>query len=69
LITRKARGNLVKYLVRVNILRLLLFMYYISLCTPSIAHFDLVSYLCMCDISRRIEIPGVIGASSSQSNY
>jgi hypothetical protein len=40
LINRKARGKLVKLLVRVSMLRLLLFMHHIALYTPYIAHFN-----------------------------
>jgi hypothetical protein len=47
LVNRKARGKLVKWLVRVNMLKLLLFIHHIALCTACIAHFDLTSYLCI----------------------
>jgi hypothetical protein len=48
-------------------LNLLLFMYHIALYTPCIAHFNLVSYLCMCDRSHEAGIGGSSGASSSRN--
>jgi hypothetical protein len=45
LINRKARGKLVKLLVRVSMLRLLLFMHHIALYTPYIAHFNVAHLL------------------------
>jgi hypothetical protein len=62
---RKARGNLVKQLVSVNMLMLLHFMHHIALCTPCIAHFDLASCLCMYARSQRAGTQGASGASSS----
>jgi hypothetical protein len=47
-------------------IRLLMFMHHIALCTSCIAHFDLVSYLCMCDRSHGAETRGADGASLSQ---
>jgi hypothetical protein len=47
LINRKTRGKLIKLLIRVSMLRLLLFMHHIALCTPYIAHFNVAHLLHM----------------------
>jgi hypothetical protein len=45
-------------------IRLLLFIHHIALCTPCIAHFDLASCLCIYARSRRAKIRNSSGVSA-----
>jgi hypothetical protein len=67
LINRKARGKLVKLLVRVSRLRLLLFMHHIALYTPCIAHFN-VAHLSNvqvdhAELKTKIQVEQALGVS------